>query len=300
MRILITGGTGFIGQHLVTQLHAQGDHELVLLVRERYGMGNPLPAALDGIRTDLQLVFADLRTFSLTKRAIGEAKPDVIIHLAAFGATDPFLSPELAIRHNVTGTINLLKAAFDQDNSADKLITARTPGELSNLNAYAASKASAWNFAQMFARTRSWPISGAMIFQCFGPGQSARSFVPAAISAAQQQADFPMTSGQQKRDWIYVDDVVQGLIAALTADLAPGESVDLGTGSGTSLVDVAQLVYDLVGSDNGRPRPGLIPDRPGEVAQPLANVTRTQTILNWRPQFNLESGLRQLLKEYQT
>ncbi|MCA9920346.1 MAG: NAD(P)-dependent oxidoreductase, partial [Anaerolineales bacterium] len=157
MRILITGATGFVGQTLVPYLLHEG-HEPVLLVRETYGMGTPLPPSLQAERPKLALVYADLRNFSLTARAVREAAPEVVLHLAAQGATEPFLDPHTAVRHNLTGTLNLLRAYFEQSPAPpQRLVIARTPGEQSKMNVYAASKAAAWGFCEMYACTQGWP-----------------------------------------------------------------------------------------------------------------------------------------------
>lgn len=155
-KILLTGGTGFIGQNLAIALAQNPAVELTLLVREAYGLGTPLPAGLRPYREQFQLVYADLRTFSLVSRAIQESRPDIVLHLAAQGATDPLISPELAIRHNLTGTLHLLQACFEKGIPPQRLIVARTPGEVVHLNVYSASKAAAWQFCQMYAQTRQW------------------------------------------------------------------------------------------------------------------------------------------------
>ena len=99
MRVLITGATGFVGQHLVPLLIA-GENETAILVREAYGMGQPLPASLAAIRDRLQVVYADLRNYRLTGRALQQAQPDVVFHLAAAGVADPFLAVDTAIQLN--------------------------------------------------------------------------------------------------------------------------------------------------------------------------------------------------------
>lgn len=287
MRFLVTGATGFLGQHLVRHLHGSG-YETALLVREIYGLGHALPPALQEIREALQLVYADLRNLTLTRRAVGEAQPDVIVHLAAAGVTDPFLSVESALRHNVTGTINLARAAFENEGGRRLLVT-RTPGEAHPTNAYQASKAATWQFCLMYANQMGWPINGATVFQAYGPGQPARTFVPAALSAAMQAEDFAMSSGGQQRDWIYVEDVVRGMAAA-TAELEAGASVELGTGVTHSLLDVATAIYRLVGR-GGRPLPGALADRPGEHAVQVAGAQRTKQLIGWEATIALEEGL---------
>ncbi len=298
MRLLITGGTGFIGQHTALNSLHEGA-KVTLLVREAYGMGTPLPAPLQAVRENLNLVYADLRNFQLTRRAVRDAEPEVIIHLAAQGATAPFLPVDTAVRHNLTGTLNLLRAAFEQNPTPPhRLIIARTPGELTKMNSYAASKSAAWGFAEMYARTQGWPILGAMIFQAYGPGQPPRAFIPSAVRAAQADELFPMTPGEQTRDFIHVADVAAGLWALTTAVsplLTPSTTVELGTGQATSLLDVAQMIYELAGTKHGRVQPGTLPTRPGETPQPVADLSHTTTCLNWHPQTSLRHGLQTLL-----
>lgn len=292
MRFLVTGGTGFVGQHLVSHLIRSG-HETILLVREVYGMGQPLPETLASMREQLHLVYADLRNFRLTSRALKEAQPEIIIHLAAAGVSDPFLSVEQALRHNVTGAINLLRAAFERHNSTKQVIVARTPGETAPANPYQASKAAAWKFCQMYARQMKWLINGATIFQAYGPGQPANTLVPSAFSAARQGRDFPMTSGAQVRDWIYVDDVVTGLVTLAERGIEAGESIDLGTGRTSTLLEVVTQIYEQVGKGGG-PLPGTLADRPGEVTRHVARAKETQERTGWRAVTSLSDGLNKV------
>lgn len=297
-RILVTGATGFIGQHLVAHLLASG-REVSILVREAYGMGQPLPPALAAHRSQLQLVYADLRNLALTARAVRQAAPETVIHLAAAGVTDPFLAVETALRHNLTGTLNLLRACFPgrgaTGHPVSQCIVGRTPGELVAMNPYAASKAAAWQFCQMYARTHAWPIHGAMIFQAYGPGQPAHTLVAAALAAALAGQDFPMTAGTQARDWIYVADVVRGLAALLGTDIAPGTTVDLGTGELTAVAEVVGRIYALVGR-GGQPRLGALPSRPGEAPVQRANSQQTRQLLHWQAAIPLETGLKSMIE----
>lgn len=292
MRVLVTGATGFIGRSLVPHLIAQRNTATTLLIREFYS-GAPLPPPLGARRAQFDVVYADLRNFQLTLKAVVEAKPDCVIHLAAVGATNPFLSVETALRHNLTGTINLLRACFEKSFTTRQCIIARTPGELSAMNVYAASKAAAWNFCQMYARTQQWPIYGAMIFQAYGPGQADNTLIATALAAACAGADFPMTAGGQERDWIYVTDVAAGLAAMIKADLSPGTTVDLGTGHLTSVADVVRRIYGLV-NQGGRPLIGVLPDRPGEEVQQVADVARSGSLISWQAAVPLDEGLARL------
>ncbi|MBK8984792.1 MAG: NAD(P)-dependent oxidoreductase [Chloroflexi bacterium] len=298
MRVLVTGATGFIGRLLVPQLVARKDTAVTLLLLENQS-GAPLPPPLNQLRPQFHVVYADLRNFQLTLRAVQEAQPDNVIHLAAAGTTNPFLPVEQALRHNVTGALNLIRACFEKTAVTHQLIMARTPGERSAMNTYAASKAAAWQFARMYGRTQGWPIHGGMVFQAYGPGQPERAFVPAAFRAALAGEDFPMTAGAQQRDWIFGADVAAGLTAMLDAPLEPGTTVELGTGQATPLADVAQLIYDVAGC-GGRPLPNALPSRPGEEASQIANAEQTAGQIHWQAATSLSQGLRALYSQIKT
>ncbi len=298
MRILITGATGFIGQVLVPYVLAQPETAVSLLLRESYS-GQPLPPPFASQREQLQFVYADLRNYQLTARAVAEAEPDIVIHLAAVGVTDPFMSVDAALRHNLNGTINLARACFEKRFGTRRLVVARTPGEQSSMNVYAASKAAAWQFCQMYARTQGWPIVGGMIFHAYGPGQSERNLIPAAIEAALGGHDFPMTAGAQRRDWIYVEDVVAGLWqTAVFPHLSPGTTVELGTGQATSVADVVRLIYKLFGQ-GGQPLIGRLPGRPGEEPTQVADVAQTEGLIGWKTAVSLHDGLRKTVNSNQ-
>lgn len=294
LRVLLTGATGFIGQALVPALLDAG-FQVALLLREAYAQagGQAWPAVLTAVRPQLDVAYADLRNFQLTSRAVAQIQPDVVLHLAAAGVTDPFLAVETAVRHNVNGTINLARACFEKQ-TVRQLIVARTPGEQTALNVYATSKAAAWAFCQMYGRTHQWPIHGAMIFQAYGPGQSRRNFIPAALEAAVAGQNFPMTSGQQQRDWVHIRDIVAGLIATIGASLVPGETVELGSGEAVSVAEVAQMLYQLAGQ-GGQPQVGVLPSRPGEIAVQVANAQQTHRQIGWQTAVSLADGLQQLV-----
>ncbi len=295
MKVLVTGGTGFIGRSLVPHLIKQPNTD-VTIMRLEAESGLPFPPPLANLRDQFEVVYADLRHFRMTVRAIREAEPDAIIHLAAVGATDPFLAVDTAVRHNITGTLNLLRACFEKTHSTQQIIVARTPGELTGMNPYAASKAAAWNFCEMYGRTQNWPIHGALIFQAYGPHQPPQTLITAAFKAALAGQDFPMTAGTQKRDWIYIDDVATGFAAILGTKLKPGTTVELGTGQLTSVANVVRQIYALIGRE-GQPQIGVLPSRPGEETVQVADVVRTKEQVGWETAVTLKQGLAQLANQ---
>jgi len=285
MRYLVTGATGFIGSHLTRRLIGLGEAVSAFV---QFGVDR---SALRDVLEQLDVHEVDLRTAGIVARTIDRIDPTIVVHCAAAGVTDPFLPPDEAIRTNVYGTINLLRAVKGRA----RVIVLRTAGELDALNVYAASKAAAWQFCRMYRLTQGWPIAGAMLFQVYGPGQSKKNLIPLAIEAASAGRDFPMTSGQQRRDWIYIDDVIAGLIAQAQAGRFDVENVEIGSGVTTSVRDVVTMIYDQVGQ-GGRPLIGVLPDRPGEVEEQRADAEKTASVLNWRAKVPVADGVHQTIE----
>lgn len=99
-----------------------------------------------------------------------------------------------------------------------------------------------------------------------------------------------MSGGQQKRDWVYIDDVVDGMLAAARASGVEGETIELGTGRATPLLDIVGELFRLVG--RGQPRPGLLPSRPGEAPEQRACADLTERLIGWRARVDWPAGLR--------
>lgn len=281
MHYLITGATGFIGSHLTRRLVKQGEHVSIFI------RSNSDRSAIRDVLEKLELHEVDLRTAGAVSRAIDTIEPTIVFHCAAAGVSDPFLPPDEAIRSNVYGTINLLRAIKGRA----RVVVLRTPGEIEALNVYAASKASAWQFCRMYRRTQGWPIAGAMIYQVYGPRQDRKNVIPAAIEAALNDRDFPMTSGRSKRDWIYIDDTIEALIALAKSDRFDADTIEIGTGASISVKEVVEKVYQLIGR-SGKPLVGALPDRPGDVAVQQADVTAATSILKWQASTSIDDGLK--------
>lgn len=291
-RVLVTGATGFIGRPLVGALLAAGARVSALVLPGEEALLSPGVRAFCG----------DVADAALLQRAVAESQPDVVFHLAAVGLTQPNLPAAEALRVNVGGTVALLEALREMG-SARRLVLAgsayeygarRADDSLDPFNAYAASKVAAWAFARAAYNTWGAPVVWARPFQVYGPGQPEQAFIPAALRAALRGDDFPMTGGEQQRDFIFVDDVVAGLLALAQAEGIAGRAFDLGTGVLHTLRAVAERIWVLTGA-RGSLLPGALPYRPGEVPAIPADPERARRLIGWQARVTLEAGLQKLI-----
>ena len=292
-RVLITGATGFIGQYLSRKLKA--------LEAAVYGCTSPTEAC-DGIAPSDEyaphLPAFDIRDARTTRAVLDDVRPDVVIHLAAVGVTNPGVDPIQALTVNAGGVINLLEAVKGKD--VERVVLVGTSYEyglsgrarkLDPINAYAASKVAAWAFGRMYWRACELPVVFVRPFQVYGPGQPRRTLIPAAIRAATSGENFPMTPGDQERDFIFAEDVAEGMIAAAERAGIEGESLDLGRGVGVTARRVVEMIWDLTDA-GGKIQPGARPYRTGAPVHLVADADRTAELTGWRATTTLEEGLR--------
>jgi len=299
LRTFITGATGFIGQYLTRRLAKSGAEVWAGV------FPNEAPWRVEALPPQVRRLPLDMQDGESVAHAVARCQPEVVFHLAAAGVTDPGVDPITALKVNVAGTVHLLKALDGRGVRRIVLVGtcyeygAREAVEgLDPFNFYAASKVAAWAFARAWWRTSGLPVVVVRPFQVYGPGQPPHTLVPAAVRAALAGEDFPMTPGEQKRDFVYVQDVAKGLLAAATAPAVEGESLDLGTGQAHSVREVVGRIWEIVGAQ-GRILPGALPYRPGEAMRLVADADRTARLTGWRAATSLEEGLRRTIAEMQ-
>ena len=244
----------------------------------------------------------DVTAADTVARAMAAVRPALIVHLAAVGVTNPGLPFTTACRVNVGGTINVLDAA-QQVGTARRIVLVgssyeygarRADDGLDPFNAYSASKVAAWAFARAAYNAWGAPVVWVRPFQVYGPGQRDRALIPAAIRAALDGADFRMTAGAQRRDFIFVADVIRGILAAATAPNVEGRVLDVGTGQLHPIRRVVERIWALAGAQ-GEILAGALPYRPGEVSAIPADVARTRLLTGWEARVGLDEGLRRTI-----
>ena len=302
--VLVTGGTGFIGYHLVQRLCREGAR-VTVLVRDKSRLQR-----LEPLRAHLNLIEGDLSaaTFAEFKSEV----PQYVFHLAAAGVDKPLDDWANTIEANISGTAHLLQWC-SQNSVRDTLnafVYTGTPFEygasdkprreddtLCPPNFYAASKAAGWLFCQAFAELHDLPVVGVRPFLTYGPNQGAQRLIPAVVIAALQEREIELTGGKQLRDFIYVDDVVEGLLCAAQTPKARGDMFNLGSGTGVTLREVVQRIFDLSGSA-ALCKFGALPYRKGELWDLRADVKKAQGALGWKAQTSLDDGLQHTVDWY--
>ncbi len=293
--VLLTGATGFIGRRLAARWAAAGA-EVAALV---------LPGEADRLPEGVRPLAGDVAERAVVRSAVDQVRPACVVHMAAVGVTNPQLFAAEALRVNVGGTLALLDAIREVGGvrrvvglgSAYEYGARRSADGFDPFNAYGASKVAAWAFAR--AAYNSWqaPVVWVRPFQVYGPGQPAQTLIPAAIGAALAGDDFPMTKGEQRRDFVFVDDVVAGIEAAALAPGIAGRALDLGTGRQHAVREVVERIWALTGA-TGEIHAGARPYRPGEVAALPARAARTRRLTGWQAATALDAGLRQTIEDF--
>jgi len=251
------------------------------------------------VQAAIDLRQIDIRTYGAVSAEMDRLRPEVVFHLGAEGVADPFLSLNLALRTNLDGTINVVRAASKagvrriiQTGTSHEYGDLASDSRLDPISPYAASKAAAWAFCRMYYRTMGWPITSLRLFQVYGPGQYG-TLIPSAIEAALKGHNFPTTPGEQVRDWIYVDDVVEAYLRAAVASGIDGETFDIGTGVGTSVREVVEKIFQHF--PGASPAIGALPYRPGEVWSQVAQTDHARDRLGWAARVSLDEGLRKTI-----
>jgi UDP-glucose 4-epimerase len=239
--------------------------------------------------------------------ALQEFEPSAVIHLAGvLGRGEAGAASVACAELNVSATVRLLDAAMQARVRRIVIIgSAEEYGDQDGplheglptlpVSPYGIAKAAATSFARALHAKAGCPVVVARAFSAYGPGQPDSMFVAQAVNAAVNNLPFQMSHGEQRRDLVFVDDVARGLIAAASAVGVDGQVINLGSGRPHRLRDVAGLIWKMSGATS----PLLIGARPAAMEQlhdTWADIALANQLLDWKPQVDLESGLRQTIR----
>jgi len=300
-RVLVTGGAGFIGSHLVDRLVDEGCRVVVL--------DDLSSGTLENIRGHLnggnvQFIEGDVRSSDAVEEAIKDV--DLVCHSAAvvsvpYSMREPLLTHEV----NATGTLNLLIANVKHEvERFVYLSTCAVYGEpeylpvdeahpTNPISPYAASKLAAEHYCKAFQQAYGLKTTILRPFNVYGSRQN--DGVVAQFVQRMKKGELPIVygNGRQTRDFLYVLDAVDAIMLALKHGSAVGEVFNVGTGKATTINELVELLLRIFGKDL---KPLREEPRIGDVMQSCADIGKAEKELGYRPRFSLEKALRHLVE----
>jgi dTDP-glucose 4,6-dehydratase len=327
MKILITGGAGFIGNTLIRNLLLSTEHEIINLDKLGYASDLTSFNLLDEKSLSrYKFLKVDLIDFLKLKEAIISSNPDRIINLAAESHVDrSIINPNLFLKSNVIGTFNLLEVVRDFYNNLSKtrqenfiLHHISTDEVFGSLGAngkfseqtsydprspYSASKAASDHFVRAWFHTYKIPTIVSSCSNNYGPWQFPEKLIPTIIINALNNNQIPIYgNGLNIRDWLYVDDHVEAIKKICFAG-EPGQTYCIGGGAEKTNLEVAfficetlDLLFPLAFSYKTLIK--FVEDRPGHDKRYAIDSSNIKNKLNWQPKYKFEDGIRNTILWY--
>jgi nucleoside-diphosphate-sugar epimerase len=297
--LLVIGGTGFIGHHLL-RASLQKDWQV-----SSVSLNPPTKGRfVDGV----SYLHLDLTDRLLVKESLGEDF-DYVVNLGGYINHQLFRDGgRKLIEMHFTALKNMLEVLsrrklkrFVQIGSSDEYGNAPAPQneEMREqpISPYSLAKTASTHFLQMLSRTENFPAVTLRLFLTYGPGQDSRRFLPQIIRGCLDDADFPTSAGKQLRDFCYVDDTVRAITQALTVNGVEGEVFNVASGKSVSIRTMIEKICELTG--HGKPHYGEVPYRHGENMALYGDIYKVRSKLEWEPTISLDDGLKKTISFFE-
>lgn len=310
-KILVTGGAGFIGSHIVDKLMKE-DFDVTVVDDLHTGSLANIKPHRD--KSDFHFVEGDIRDINLVRKTLKDV--DVVFHQAALASVtlsvkDPILTNQI----NVEGTLNLLKASCDLNvkrfifaSSAAVYGTTKSPQKkesdsLNPTSPYGVSKLAAEKYVRVFQRLHGLKTISLRYFNVYGPRQrvdvhgSYGGVISIFINRIlKNMPPIIHGDGEQTRDFVYIDDVVEANMLAMNSENGAGEAFNIGTGKNTSINRVAEILKHIMDEEDLEAI--HTEARPTDIKHGYADISKAKRILCYKPQFSMEEGLIELVGWY--
>ncbi len=319
MNVLITGGAGFIGSHVVKHFLADSCYHVYNLDKLTYA-GNP--NNLTGLEKSENYTFihGDITDASFVQKLFEKHQFTHVIHLAAESHVDRSITdPFVFAKTNILGTLNLLhsfKATHQKRGIFYHISTDEVYGTLGETglftetspyqpnSPYAASKASSDHFVRAYAETYKLPVIISNCSNNYGPNQFPEKFIPVCIQAIVNNKDIPIYGdGNYTRDWLYVEDHATA-IKTILEEGTPGETYNIGGLNEWKNIDLVKVLIRETDKALGRPEGASLPlitfvkDRPGHDKRYAIDNTKIMRELQWKPEHTFEEGIVKTIQWY--
>lgn len=313
MKIIVTGGAGFIGSHVVTALLAEG-HEVTILDDFNDFYDPAIKRAnVAAFPSPVEIAEMDLREWEPVRDLFARVKPEVVIHLAARAGVRPsILDPKLYIDTNITGTFHVLEAArlsgchqviFASSSSVyglSKTVPFREDLPLlQTLSPYAASKISGEQLCGNFVNLYGFRVVALRFFTVYGPGQRPDLAIHSFTDAIEHGRTIKQFGdGTTRRDYTYIDDIVQGVLGSLAYVQGEGarfEIFNLGENETTTLSALIASIESALGKKAVIER---LPEQKGDMPLTAADITKAHTLLGYAPHTPIKEGIPKFVAWY--
>ena len=310
MKVVVTGGAGFIGSHVVRRLLDEG-HEVAVIDNFNDFYAPEIKRANVESFGDRARVFeADICDFGEMQAILGREKFDVIVHLAARAGVRPSIqNPRAYIETNITGTYNLLEAAraagtkrfvFASSSSVYGLAkTVPFSEDLplpQTLSPYAATKLAGEQLCGNFSNLFGMRVVCLRFFTVYGPGQRPDLAIHKFTSMIERGQAIPkFGDGNTRRDYTYIDDIVQGVLGAIAYEGAPFEIFNLGESETTTL---NELIAALEKSLGKMAVIDQLPEQPGDMPRTCADISKARGLLGYDPHTKISDGIPKFVEWY--
>jgi UDP-glucuronate 4-epimerase len=313
MRILVTGGAGFIGSHLAERLLDRED-ELTILdnFNDFYDpqIKEKNLASVQG-KGDFSLWREDLLNWEALTRLFEERRPEAIVHLAAYAGVRPSLeNPALYSEVNVTGTVHLLELARTYEvknfvfgsSSSVYGVNSKVPFHEDDsldcpISPYASTKRAAELLCYNYHHNYDLPVTSLRFFTVYGPRQRPEMAIHKFARMIDQGEEIPVYhQGRSQRDYTYIDDIVQGILAVIEKPFSC-ETLNLGNSRTVQLLELIRLIEGALGKEA---RMRLLPAQMGDVPITYADISRARERIDYRPTTAIEEGIQKFVKWFRS
>lgn len=298
-RVVLSGGTGFVGANLVRRLLDDGD-EVHLLVRPGF-----LPWRINGIIGDVILHECVLSDAASMDAVISGVRPESCFHLAVYGAYPSQRDWRQMVRTNIEGTVNLFEAC--SRHGCEAFVNTGTSSEYGYKNhappedeyiepnsSYAVTKAAATHYTKLLAHSSPMRVSTLRLYSAYGSFEEPSRLIPTLVVRALAGELPPLVDPSIARDFVHVSDVCAAYLAAANQPVEEkGAVYNIGTGSQTTLFDIVNLVRRMF-NIAAEPQWNSVAARTWDSSTWVAAPAKAQRALRWEPAVNLEKGLTEL------
>lgn len=306
LRVLVTGGAGFIGSHLIDRLMKE-DYKVVVL--DNFSAGKIVNVQHHLRSQSFRLVKGDVRNSEDVRKAVRDV--DVVFHLAAIVSVSLSIENPLLVNDvNVKGTLNLLEASLKEDIQRFIYVsTCAVYGEarylpineehpIMPLSPYGISKFTAEHYCKIFHQIHGLKTACLRFFNVYGPRQSEGPYsgVITQFISKLRRGKPPIIygDGEQTRDFVYIDDAVEASMLALECKRCFGEAINIGTGKPTTINELANVLTEFFGQ--ARVKPVYTAPREGDIRNSCADIGKAEKMLGYKPKITMKEGIRMLLK----